>query len=400
MAIFRLVLLTVIVHMSCIANRVTCSLDALHHQASALEVGVMMALFALIPMLCAMRCGRWIDAAGPKKPLLLGISFSITASLIPTFLNTAEVGLWPLYLACMVNGVGLMIVSMTNQQLVGHLSDAKKRTTNFAMLAMGFSTANLLAPIASGYLIDGFDYQTTYAFALSMAATGFVFCLVFILRQVPAVWTSVKRPAGTSSFELFSIPRVRNVLIICSFMSMAWDLQGFMIPVYGKAIGLSATEIGWILGTFAMATFTVRLFMPFISRRLSEWETITTAFGLGALAYFLFPIFDNFYALCAVAFVLGLALGASQPNVMTLLHTETPQGRVGEANGLRMMIINACHTTLPIAFGAAGSVIGAGAVFFAVASLMTGVTWFSTKCKKAVHSVIDETASKNKSQKA
>ena len=166
---------------------------------------------------------------------------------------------------------------------------------------------------------------------------------------------------------------------------MAWDLQSFMIPVYGTEIGLSASQVGWILGVFAAATFFVRLFMPIISRHLSEWQTITCAFALGAISYALFPIFENFYLLACVAFLLGMALGSSQPNVMSLIHTESPPGRTGEALGLRTMLINLCHTTLPIIFGGAGSVIGAGAVFYIVAGLMGGVSAFS-----AVERVVQE----------
>ena len=43
---------------------------------------------------------------------------------------------------------------------------------------------------------------------------------------------------------------------------MAWDLQAFMIPVYGTEIGLDAVAIGWLLSTFSICTFAVRVFMP------------------------------------------------------------------------------------------------------------------------------------------
>ena len=206
--------------------------------------------------------------------------------------------------------------------------------------------------------------------------------VLLIRSKLPSSWNRPKVVKRKGSFELMGIPHVRNVLIASSFMSMAWDLQSFMIPVYGTEIGLTASEVGWILGVFAAATFFVRLFMPFISRHLSEWQTITCAFGLGALAYALFPLFSGFVMLSAVAFLLGMALGSSQPNVMSLIHTESPPGRTGEALGLRTMLLNMCHTTLPIIFGAAGSVIGAGAVFYVVAGLMGGVSVFTSRCEK------------------
>ncbi|HIU37076.1 MAG TPA: MFS transporter [Candidatus Aphodousia faecigallinarum] len=382
LTIIKIILLTVVVQIGCVSSRVSCSLDALYEKATALEVGVMMALFAFVPALFAIRSGQWIDSVGPKKPVLIGICIMSVAVFLPLGFDVKTFGLWPLYASCMVNGLGFMLVQMTNQQLVGHLSDAKNRTNNFAFLAMGYSAANLSAPIASGYLIDHLGFQSAYAMALCSVIIGLVAFVLLIRSKLPSSWNRPKVVKRKGSFELMGIPHVRNVLIASSFMSMAWDLQSFMIPVYGTEIGLTASEVGWILGVFAAATFFVRLFMPFISRHLSEWQTITCAFGLGALAYALFPLFSGFVMLSAVAFLLGMALGSSQPNVMSLIHTESPPGRTGEALGLRTMLLNMCHTTLPIIFGAAGSVIGAGAVFYVVAGLMGGVSVFTSRCEK------------------
>lgn len=380
--IIKVILLTVVVQIGCVSNRVSCSLDALYEQASALEVGIMMALFAFVPALFAIRSGQWIDSIGPKKPVLIGIAIMSVAAFLPLAFDVKTFGLWPLFAACMINGLGFMLVQMTNQQLVGHLSKAESRTNNFAFLAMGYSAANLSAPIASGYLIDHLGFQSAYTLALSAVVLGLLAFVLFIRSKLLSSWNRPKVVKRKGNFELMGIPHVRNVLIASSFMSMAWDLQSFMIPVYGTEIGLSASEVGWILGVFAAATFFVRLFMPIIARHLTEWQTITCAFALGAASYALFPIFNNFYMLSAVAFLLGMALGSSQPNVMSLIHTESPPGRTGEALGLRTMLINLCHTTLPIIFGGAGNLIGAGAVFYVVASLMGGVSVFTSRCQK------------------
>ena len=314
--------------------------------------------------------------------LFFGIAIMIVAVLFPICFNVKTFGLWPLFAACMTNGLGFLFVQLTNQQTVGHLSTPKTRTNNFAFLAMGYSAANLSAPIASGYLIDHLGFQSAYTLALSAVVLGLLAFILFIRSKLPSSWNRPKVVKRKGNFELMGIPHVRNVLIASSFMSMAWDLQSFMIPVYGTEIGLSASEVGWILGVFAAATFFVRLFMPIIARHLTEWQTITCAFALGAASYALFPIFNNFYMLSAVAFLLGMALGSSQPNVMSLIHTESPPGRTGEALGLRTMLINLCHTTLPIIFGGAGNLIGAGAVFYVVASLMGGVSVFTSRCQK------------------
>ena len=42
--------------------------------SSAFTVGVLMSLFALLPMVLAVSAGRWIDRVGPRRPLALGLS--------------------------------------------------------------------------------------------------------------------------------------------------------------------------------------------------------------------------------------------------------------------------------------------------------------------------------------
>ena len=67
---------------------------------------------------------------------------------------------------------------------------------------------------------------------------------------------------------------------------------------------------------------------------------------------------------------------------VSLTQTESPPGRTRGALRLRTMLISLCHTTLPIIFGGAGNLIGAGAVFYVVASLMGGVSVLTSRCQK------------------
>jgi MFS-type transporter involved in bile tolerance (Atg22 family) len=64
--------------------------------------------------------------------------------------------------------------------------------------------------------------------------------------------------------------------------------------------------------------------------------------------------------------LLGLALGAVQPMIMSTLHQITPQHRQGEALGLRLMTINGSSVLMPMLFGAAGAVAGVAPVFWVV----------------------------------
>ena len=160
---------------------------------------------------------------------------------------------------------------------------------------------------------------------------------------------------------------MRAVLGASVVVSVAWEVGNLLIPVYCTSVKCTPSEIGWILGSFSAASFAVRLLMPVLMRHMNEWHMIALTLLLSAASFTLFPFFENTLALMTCAFILGLGLGASLPNMMSLVYRLSPKGRVGEAIGLRLMMINASKATFPVAMGALGAVIGAGASLWGLA---------------------------------
>jgi hypothetical protein len=54
-----------------------------------------------------------------------------------------------------------------------------------------------------------------------------------------------------------------------------------------------------------------------------------------------------------------------------LIYERAPEGRSGEALGLRMTINNCMHIAIPLFFGSLGSLFGVAPVFIANAAIMT-----------------------------
>src|SRR5262249_20351625 len=184
-------------------------------------------------------------------------------------------------------------------------------------------------------------------------------------------------PGGIA--ELLRDRRLRRVFAINGLLSVAWDLHTFFIPVYGAKIGLSASRIGMILASFAAATFAVRLLMPWIVRRFSEFGVLTAAMFTGGCTYAMFPFVTGIWPLMTLSFILGLALGSCQPMVMSLLHSLAPAGRMGEAVGVRMSVINASTFAVPLFFGAIGSSLGIGPVFWLVGVTLAGGSFLTRR---------------------
>jgi predicted MFS family arabinose efflux permease len=234
---------------------------------------------------------------------------------------------------------------------------------NFGVLAVGFSVSAFCGPIIAGYLIDSAGHYAS--FAASFVASALLIATAFALLKWRwrfdgrAPISAPARPINARVFDLLKTPELRRLYLAIVVISSLWDLFMFLVPVQGSNIGLSASQIGFVLAAFAAATFSVRLALPLFVDRLSEWQMIGVVQVVAAGVYLVFPLVTGHYGLVALSFVLGLGLGIGQPAVMSLLHKVTPAGRIGEAVGLRMTMVNGTQTVLPTVFGSVGSLLGA-----------------------------------------
>jgi predicted MFS family arabinose efflux permease len=369
MILVRIIAIAVVTHMAFVAARMTASLYALANNASTFTVGVIMALFSLVPMLIAVRAGRWLDAVGPWRPTLIGTLLILGGVLLPSVFSYAAADLAPLLVAAVLIGTGSTLTMLSIQQVVGDRADPNHRAAAFSWLALGASISGFTGPVLSGLLIDSFGHRATFGVLVGVVLLALAL-VWFNPGLLPAREGKVSGAEPLHPLELLKHTELRHVLIATALISMSWDLQTFMIPVHGTRVGLSASEIGFVLGCFALATFTIRLAMPWLSRRVTEWQVLIYTLCCATIAFGLFPLFSSRVPMMAVAFLLGLGLGAAQPNVMSLVHSRSPQGRVGEALGLRSMIIHSSQVVLPLVFGAFGSVLGAAAMFWTMAALV------------------------------
>ena len=349
----------------------TTSLFALELGASEFTVGLLMALFALLPMLLSVSAGRLIDRAGPRRPLL--VSFAVLA--LGTALPFALPHVVTLYFACTLIGTSFMYVHIAMNSVFGAHGTPEQRAVNFSWLALGFSISNSIGPLVAGYAIEGLGHATAFLIlgvfpALALALLGF--------RKRPLPRPEAVAPGKRSGvLDLLRIRGLRNTFIVSLLLAMGWDLYTFLIPLYGARIDLAAGTIGVIMSTFAVATFTVRLLMPLLVKRLRQWVVIASAMAVAGTAYLMFPFVQTVPLLMALSFLLGLGLGCAQPIIMSLLYEASPPGRQGEAVGLRTSLLNGSHTLIPLASGALSVAFGMAPVFWLLSAFLLGGAWFA-----------------------
>jgi len=368
------ILLTVLSHAGFVGSRITMSLAAIDQGASPLSVGVLMSLYALIPMLTAVHAGRLIDRAGAFRPIAIGGTVMTLAMIAPFASHELPV----LFVSAAVVGSAFMMQHIALNHVIGNTGDPADRPVNFSWFALGYSISGFLGPLLAGFAIDLVGHNAAFLLLAVPPAAGTA--LLLHRRGVPPPAAEHRSGAGTRSVvDLLRNPRLLPVFLFSALLASGWDLYTFVIPIYGTQIGLSASTIGIVMASFALATFVVRLCMPSMARRLSPWAVISTALGVAGVAYSLFPLAHQAAPLIALSFLLGLGLGCAQPMVMATLYAASPPGRQGEVVGVRTTMLNTSTTFMPLAFGALGTALGMAPILWVMAAALLAGGWLARR---------------------
>lgn len=351
-------------HIGFAGSRLAVPLLAIDRGASAFLVGSIVALYALFPTVLALPAGKLADRMGFRMPLIFGTASILGALLVPF--------VWPtlvaLYVSASVLGLGFMALQLATQTLAGAIAGPGERTRNFSMVSLAFALGNFGGPLLAGVLIDIVGYDWAF-FALAVPLVPATAFAVTSRRWLPEV--DVK--SGTASggaLDLLKIVPLRNTLIAGGIVATAWDVYQFVMPIYGRDIGLSATAIGVVMSAFGVSIILLRVVLPAIVRRTGEAEMLTYAMFIACAAFVVFPFFKTPWPLAAASLVLGIGCGCGQPLSMSLIYNASPRGRVGEATGLRLTVNQVTHLIVPLLFGAVGTAAGYTVVFLTNAGFL------------------------------
>jgi MFS family permease len=343
--------------------RVLLTFYAIKLGASPVVIGMLAATFSIIPILFSWHSGRLSDRFGSRWLLLIGMAGSAAGILLPYFMPS----LTTIFIAGVLSGLSITFCNVSLQNLVGLLSTADNRARNFSNYTVAGSFTGFIGPLIAGFAIDHAGYANTCLWVIALAAVP-IAMLIFLGGVLPR-GSGHAAPAGGLRHTL-KVPGTSRALIASALSQVGLDLFQFYIPVYGSNIGLAPSVIGMVLSAYAAASFTARFLLPGLIKKWGEMKALSAAFGLAAAALVLVPLCKSAVALAMVAFMFGFGLGCVTPITMLLLFTQSPEGRSGEAMGLRMAVDNMTRLVGPVLFGTIATVLGLSAVFLLNAALL------------------------------
>jgi len=359
-------------HCAMAGSRMAAPLLALKQGYGALAVGSLLALFSLTQVFLAIPAGRYADRHGLKRPVGMALLFAVAGALLAASWPRFEV--LCLSALCLGGATGVTVISV--QRHVGRAArDSTELKRVFSWLSIGPAAANFFGPVLAGLLIDHAGIWLGGAAADNHGFQAAFLCMAVLpllawwwIHDTPELPPVAQHHTGPrpAVWQLLHNPGMRRLLLVNWVLSSCWDVHTFVVPVLGHERAFSASVIGAILGSFAIAAACVRLIMPVLAVHLREWVVVSSAMVLTALLFAIYPFMQSALAMGMCSVLLGLALGTVQPMIMSTLHQITPPALHGQALGLRLMSINLSSVLMPMLFGTAGLVVGVSVVFWTV----------------------------------
>ena len=349
--------------------RLAAPLAALRDGHSAWAVGVLLGLFAAAPIVLALRAGRLADEHGYHRPMRVAVVFVVSGGLCAVasaWLGDGMTSFAALCLAAVLSGAGANIGLIAIQHTAGRMAhDATALKRIFSWLGLAPALSNVIGPVLAGTLIDAAGFGPAFALLTLLPLASLAWA-----RFVPVEVRDAAAPRlpRRNAWNLLRSPGFGRLLLVNWLLSSSWDVHSFLVPILGHDRGFSASAIGLILGVFATAVTLVRLAIPMLAHRLREGQVLVGAMLCCGAVFAVYPLATHAWMMGVFATLLGLALGAVQPMIMTTLHQITPADRHGEAIALRSMAINLSSALMPLAFGMAGAAFGASALFWLMGS--------------------------------
>ncbi|MGW1840317.1 MFS transporter [Streptomyces sp. NPDC002067] len=371
-------LLRLVLTFSCAQGAVSMARPAVSYRALALgaderAIGVITAVYALLPLLVAVPLGRRTDH-GRCVPLLVtgvalitgGCALSGLAASLPVMAAWSG-----------VMGLGHLCFVIGAQSIVARRSAPEDRDRNFGHFTIGASLGQLVGPVAAGLLISGHSgamaATSARALLISAAVAAVSYGALWRLEHRPAPGGAPATADRPAPVPVLGILRTRGVAAGI-FMSLAvlsaTDILTAYLPVIGEDRSIAPTTIGLLLSLRAAATIACRLVMTPMIRLLGRTTLMAGSCALAGLLCGGLVLPVPVAALGVMLTLLGFCLGVGQPLSMTTVVQAAPDRARSTALALRLTGNRLGQVAAPATAGLLAGLAGTAAPFVMLGALL------------------------------
>lgn len=337
-------------------------LYALELGSSPLLVGIILSFPYLLPLILAIPLGGVITRFGGKRIVVAGaVGMAAGPWVIALFPGYAG-----LIVAQLIIGIAHMVMVLAGQSIISGLGHGKALEKYFGWYATCLSGGQLVGPLLAGWLID------LHGIELSLVVMGWiglvgVVCGIFLTGSAKEGQTPERSLLGyrAQARLLKTNPGVKISIALTVAVMFALGAHGSFLPVYLESLSVSATVIGALVSLRAFCAMAVRPFMSPVIELLGGrpaamvWSSVFVALGLMFTG-----VAGDIYVLGALAVLVGIGSGISQPLSMVVLAEHVPVAQRSSALGMRLMGNRGVQFLAPLILGILAETASFGLTFF------------------------------------
>lgn len=340
---------------------------------SAATIGLIIGAKHVLPILLAIHGGALMDRFGARGVMIGCLMLSVlTLPLFPI------AGWIPLIVVLqMIAGFGSSMGWLGAQTLFGQIM---RRDHIYAgRFAFALRVGGFLGPPIAGLVWDNLGVGSGFIFLGLWALGGVIMALMVPKDAMAAPERSQKARIADmlprwsdyrAAFRLATIPAMTVVLMITVVRIAASSVQDSFYPLYLTTVGYSATQIGLLMTMSAATAAASSLTIGWVTRYiLPMWALIISA-AFSVIFISMTPLLPSFTALALVAALRGIAMGISQPLMMSMLIGAAGQGSQGKGAALRTTANRVAAAVTPMTMGAVAGLTGLGNSFFVIGAIL------------------------------
>ena len=338
---------------------------ALELGADAALVGIIGATFALAPLIFAIRIGQFVDKGRAGIALTAGSVILALTTLALLFIDSIPL----LMVAMPALGMGHLLVMVGGQTMIANRSGSELYEKNFGLLTFYASLGHGLGPLFGGWLADSGEARVNANAAFLFALILFVLAIVSVIalaRKAENPSLVLSDSTKTTVASVMKTSTFKSAIFVASATTAVVDVVLIFLPLFGRQIGLSVSEVGVLLAIRALASMGVRLVLGEISRKLGLRLILNAGSALTLVSMVALALVDNFWIIAVIMLVSGFAMGIGQPATMAWVSRIASADSRGLAIAIRLTANRFGQVALPALAGviAGGGVAG---VFYMLA---------------------------------
>lgn len=354
---------------------------ALENGASSYQIGLIAALYALVPLLIAVPMGRWVGRFGEVPLLVLGCFSFIALSLSFTRINNIA------GIAAITSLAGIAHLSnvAASQSMVANRSSNERQDHNFGYFSFATSSGHTFGPILGG-IIAG----STGALPRSSSSAFIFAAFLALIALLPFIANrKFHQPKSAQDRLIAENIRAREVLARPGIKPAVWaslavsatnDVLIVLLPLLGSERNISPVVIGLILSLRSAAAMVSRFSLGRLTNRYGTYQVLNVSILVSTIVIVISIFARSSFTLALSMIIVGFALGIGQPLTMSIVSKKSPVEERAMAISIRLSGNRLGQFLVPLGSGAIAGAFGSGSAFLALALLVAsgGIVSVST----------------------